>query len=629
MGQRVKYYLDDIEINPPNNYQELEIELNYDSDGNQQALSVNEWEFGVGDPAAGNDGMIMCRNQFSDQAGIGVVQGKPFRITIDDEDNTTYDLFNGYVDLWKAKYERGKITASAVQAGEIDWLNDYADSFTFEYLYSIGFFGSDKFVPVPYVIVKKQDAFEIVMTMVTIFVLTDKLISQVKEVAQLATGSANPFEMSTVARLILQILYIIVLFISLITLLLKLFYIMMPPVKFHNTMYVRDLFQIACDYMGLKFRSSILLAHPFDKLVIMPEKFNLTENKGLFAGVAGDLKNNNEKTGFFKGTFGDLIRQMKTMFYGKIVIKDGYLYFERYDFRLGNDGIKVPYSFNNEQTFTLNYDDFFSTMILSFMPDLADRHTVQEYTGTSVQVTQTAKTSIDQRMSLLRNLKEDRIQFALAKRKTELTIIEEIVGGFLTAMDVVLGIIIVGLNLAIIAINILIMIINKVIKSLAVIGIVLKIQLKPIKKIQKPKFGAAVKNRIGMVKMESDFVAVPKIFLIEQASNPKSTKMHALNESVVNARYLFENFHYHKSFVSMNGRPDNQYLLRESEKFPFSFKEYEQSLSNNAIFTPDGLEGEMISLKFNPTKQYATCTYKVRKHYLSNLKLEIYEPSGQ
>ncbi len=35
----VRYYLDGIEINPPNNYPELEIELNYDQDGNQQALS--------------------------------------------------------------------------------------------------------------------------------------------------------------------------------------------------------------------------------------------------------------------------------------------------------------------------------------------------------------------------------------------------------------------------------------------------------------------------------------------------------------------------------------------------------------------------------------------------------------
>src|SRR6478735_3896941 len=115
MGQRVKYFLDGIEINPPNNYQELEIELNYDGDTNKQALSTNEWEFGVGDPAKGNDGMIMCRNQLLDQTGIGVVQGKPFKITIDDENGKIYELLDGYIDLWKAKYERGKVTAEAVQ----------------------------------------------------------------------------------------------------------------------------------------------------------------------------------------------------------------------------------------------------------------------------------------------------------------------------------------------------------------------------------------------------------------------------------------------------------------------------------------------------------------------------------
>jgi hypothetical protein len=180
MGLRVRYYLDEIEINPPNNYEGLEIELNYDADGNKAALSVNEWEFGVGDPAKGNDGMIMCRNQLTNQTGVGVVQGKPFKITIDDENGQVHTLFDGYIDLWKARYERGKITAGAVEAGKIDWLNDFADSFTFDYLYQSGAFGSDRFVNVPYVVVKKQDTFEIIMTLVTIFILVDKIKQQIK-----------------------------------------------------------------------------------------------------------------------------------------------------------------------------------------------------------------------------------------------------------------------------------------------------------------------------------------------------------------------------------------------------------------------------------------------------------------
>jgi hypothetical protein len=630
MGQRVRYYLDEIEIKPPINYQALEIELNYDGDTNKQALSTNEWEFGVGDPADGSDGMIMCRNQFEDPTGIGVVQGKPFKITIDDENGKVYTLFDGYIDLWKARYERGKITAEAVQAGKIDWINDYADSFTFDYLYQTGFFDKSKFVNVPYVIVKKQDTFEIVMTLVTIFVLTDKIKQQIKEIAQLAAGAVNPLEMSTIPRFILQIIYTAALLVSLVTLILKLFYMLMPPVKYHKGMYVRDLFQIACDYMGFNFKSSILQQPPYNNLFIIPEKFNITENKtGKLAGIAGDFANNNEKTGHFKGTFGELLRQMKTMFYAKIVIDDGTLYFEPYDFELGSSGINVPYSFENEETFTLNFDDFYATMILSFMTDLSDRHTIQEYLGTSVQVTQTSKGTINQKMSLLRNLKEDRIQFALAKRKTELTFIEELLSGFLKVVQAVLNTLVDIVNAAIKALNKLIKVINKIIKALKTIGIKLGNPIAELKTIEPPQVGNLIDNRIGMLKMESDFVNVAKIFLISQSGNSVNTKLHSLNESRVNARYLFENYHYHKSFVSINGKPDNQHLIRESDRFPFSFADYEQSLRNNAIFTPDGLEGRALTLKFNPQEQYATCTYKVRKHYLSNLKIEIYEPDGQ
>jgi hypothetical protein len=405
---------------------------------------------------------------------------------------------------------------------------------------------------------------------------------------------------------------------------------LMPPVKFHKGMFVKDLFQIACDYMGFTFKSSIFQQPPYSNLFIIPEKYNLTENKtGNFAGIAGDFKDNNEKTGHFKGTFGELIRQMKTMFHAKIVIDGGVLYFEPYDFTLGNNGINVPYSFENEETFTLNHDEFFSTMILAFMTDISDRHTIQEYLGTSVQITQTSKGSINQKMSLLRNLKEDRIQFALAKRKTELTLIEEILSDFLKVVQGILNTVVDVVNGAIEALNEVLKVINKIIRALQVIGIKVGKPIGLLKPIPRSEVGNLIDNRIGMMKMESDYVSVPKILLLAQASNPVNTKPHQLNESRVNAKYLFDNYHYFKSFVSINGKPDNQHLIRESDKFPFSFADYEQSLRNNTIFTPDGLEGRALTLKFNPQEQFATCTYKVRKHYLSNLKIEIHEPDGQ
>jgi hypothetical protein len=632
MGLRVRYYLDGIEINPPNNYMGLEIELNYDADQNKQALSVNQWEFGVGDPSKGNDGMIMARNQFRDQTGVGVVQGKPYKITIDDEKGKTYTLFDGYIDLWKAKYQRGKITADSVQAGGIDWINDYSDSFTFDYLYQQGFFDKSRFVNVPYIIVKKQDSFEIIMTSVTIFVIVDKLKAQVKEISQLIASCTNPLELSAIPRFVLEILYTTSLFVSLVVLIVKLIYMLMPPVKYHKGMFVKDLCEIACAYMGFTFKSSILQQPPFDKLFILPEKFNVTENKnGAFAGVAGDFKNNNEKTGHFKGTFGDLIRMMKTMFYGKILI-DGNtktLYFEKYDFVIGNSGINVPYSFENEETFSLNYDEFYATMILSFLVDLNDRSTIQEYLGTAVQVTQTAKGTIDQQMSLLRNLKEEKIQFALAKRKTELTFIEKIVSDFLKAIQFLMDALLLVINTAIAAINVLISVVNKIIKALKTIGIKIGKPISKIPTINPPQIGGVIDNRIGMLKMESDYISVAKIMLLDQSSHDVNTKPHSDNEALVNARYLFENYHYFKSFVSINGKEDNQHYLRDSDRFPFSFADYEQSLHNNIIFTPDGLSGRCLSLKFNPQTQTATCSYKQRKHYLSNLKLDIYEPDGQ
>jgi hypothetical protein len=624
-----KFLLKGTEINPPNNYAELSIELNWDTDGAQQALSINDWEFGVmekGQP----DGAFMLKQDLNDQNGVGIIEGKEFKIILSNERGKQYTIFNGYVDLWKAQYSNGKVTAPAVETGSIDWLNDYADSFSFEYLYQQKFFSKDKFIPVPYILVKKQDYFEVAMTLVTIFLIVDKIRDQITAIAQLATGSANPLEMSSIPRLILQIIYLILLFASLIPLIIRVITLLVPPVKYHNVMTVLDQFEIGCKYMNMEFKSSIIQNPKFKGLVIMPEKYNLFEgNKGIFAGIAGDLKNNNEKVGYFKGTFGDFLRAMKTMFNAKIVISQGVLYFEPFDFKLGSNGITIPDRFDNKDSFTLNHEDFYSTIIVSFMADLYDRHTIQEYKGTSVQVNQVPKTAIFNQRSLLRNLNEARIQFALAKEKTELTLVESLLLDFSSGIQVVLTIVVTTLNIAIIAINILIAIIQKILKSLATVGIKIKIKLEPIKKIPTPSIKNLIKDRLGVLKMEQDYVSVAKIFLIDQNSNPRSTKISKNNKSLINARYLFENYHYLKAFVEYNGKPGNQFLLKENTEFPFSFDDYETVRNNNAIFTPDGGQGELISLKFNPVKQTASCTYKVRKQYITNLKLDIYEPDGE
>lgn len=618
------------EINPPNNFRELEIELNYDRDSTEQSLSINDWEFGVMDKNIGADGAFILKKIMRDPNGVGVIEGVPWKIDLTNERGKRFNLFDGYIYLWKAQYDNGKVIAPAVQSGNIDWLNDFADSFSFAYLYEQKKFGKEYFIPVPYVIVKKQDYFEIAMALVTVFIISDKIREQIIEIAQAAAGSANPLEMTGIPRLILKIVYLVLLFASLIPLIIRLITIIVPPTKYHNVMYVRDLFEIGCKYMNLTFKSSIIQALPFNQMVIMPEKYNLFEgNTGLLAGIAGDLKDNNEKEGFFKGTFGDFLRAMKEMFYAKIIINDGILYFESDRFRLGNNGITIPTRFDNKDKFEFNYEDFYSTITLSFLTDLNDRHTIQEYKGTSFQLSQTPKSVSNIQNSLVRNLGQSQIPFSLAKMKTEFTQIEKILLEFSAGIQVSLSILIAGLNVAIIAINILIKIINSVLKALATIGIKIKLKIEPIKKLKTPNIEDSIKNRIGMLKMESDFVSVPKIFLIQRSKTAANTKIHPLNQSIVNASYLFYKYHIYKSFISFNGSPPNQYILKENPSFPFSFDQFEQTKNNNAIFTDDGEEGELISLRFNPTTQLASCRYRVRRQYINNLRPVIYEPSGQ
>lgn len=628
---KTKFFLKDRNINDPNNAAALSIELNYDKDAATQAVTINDWEFGVGDPSDDDDGARIILNTLYDKTGIGIVQGIPFRIELDNERGKSYTIFNGYINAWQAQYGgreqfNGVVTAPATMSASIDWLNDVADSFSFEYLYSIGAFGRDKFVPIPYVLDKKQNAFEVVMTLVTVFVMIDKIKEQTTAVSQYVTGSANPLEMSTIPRFILQIIYLITLFASLIPLIIRLINMIIPPVKYHQAMYVKDLFKIACDHLGIGFKSSILEQYPYSKMVLLPEKYNISDNTGIFEGLQGSFKSN-EKVGYYRGTFGDLIRAMKIPFNGKIVMANNTLHFENADFRLGNGGIRIPYSMENEHVFSLNWQDFFSNMVLKWMTDLNDRHTIQEYQGTSVQYVITPITQIDQKMSLLRNLDEQLIPFALGKRKESLSTIEKIIKDFFAVIDVLLSGIIAAINIAIDAINLVIKIINKILKALNTIGIRIKAQISTIQKIKKPALSATIQNRVGMLKMESDYVAVPKLIIIDQNSNPALTKVSDDNFTYLRAKYLFRKYHYMKSFVSIDGQRTGQYILRKSDAFPFDFEMYEESLNNNSIFTDDGKTGLAISLQLNPESETATCEYKLQIDYMGNLKIEENEPS--
>ena len=325
-----RHFIDGEEVETPLNYADLSIELNYDVDGNSQAISVNNWDWGVGDRNKQNDGYLRVKKHSDD--GLSFV-GLPHRVELDNEDGTSYILFDGYTDVGKAQFFHDKITTPSTEKGKLDWLNDVSDGISFAYLESIGKIKDTDFIKIPYCINKKQNAYEIIITVLTLFVVADKIKEQISTISEMTSSAGNQFEATVIIKLVLRILYILALLASVICLVIKLYNMLIQPVKYHYGMYVGKQIEKGLEYFGLKLSSSILQKAPYNKMAILPEKYKQTEQTGIFDGIQGVIDSTKLKgKGYYNGTFGELLRSMKQMFNAKIIIQDNVLYFENSSF---------------------------------------------------------------------------------------------------------------------------------------------------------------------------------------------------------------------------------------------------------------------------------------------------------
>ena len=626
----LRNFINNEEVNDPLNLPDFEIELNFDKNSVQQTLSLTSIEWGVNNPLDSKDAYQLIKKHENSQ--VGVIEGLPYKLLLDNQRDTPLEIFNGYLDVWAKEQSRNEngdvIKLNAVEQGKLDWLNDVADSFTFEYLYSIGVIKQSDFIQIPYCINKKQNAIEFLFTIFALFVIYDKLKSEISILTELIASIGASVDASIVIRLILHITYVITLLLALAKLVVDLYNLLIQPVKYHTAMSVTRMLEIGCTHLGLTFKSSILQQEPFNKLYWLPEKFALNE-RGTINGLAGNLSSNIvDNTGFYNGTFGEFLRMWKQVFNAKIICKDDSVFFEKYDYNPSANNWVIPNLMDSKYNYSYNKDDFYSNINISFAYDLNDKNTIQEWKGTNCQVIQSAITVNNVKMNLAKNYLEVRHPFALGKIKTDLNNLEKLYVTVLRTIDSVANPLINLLNYITRILNSVISVINKIVKLLNTLGIKLKFQVPKIPVIPNLKLANLIENRIGMLQMESDFVNIPKAILLDVANNSKNTKVNTNNSVYLNSKYLYDNYWYFVSFVPKGTFKGNQYLIRELNECKFTYSDYVKVRYNNMVTDAYGNECELISLKYNPLRETAKGTYKQRKQYLNNIKETIIEPNG-
>jgi hypothetical protein len=622
-----KYFVDGNEVTPFN-HKELSIELNFDKDSPDAKVLLNKWRF-VNEGAE----LIYAKYLGGLSGGVGIFEGIPYDISINNEGKQY--KYQQYLDLTTADASIAcdNVECESKERGKTDWLNTVADSFSFEYLNEqTTFLPDSKFISVPYVLNSVPDYKETMIVTITMVFTIEQIRKIVSELSGLLAAGANPFaSVSEFIKAAFLIIYLIALLITLINLISDLIDLIIQPIKYHKGCYVRDMIEAGCSYLGLTFNSSILKGSTFGDTFIIPKKYDSTKRtdqtpREIAIGLAGFTKPNINQTGWFEGTFGDLLREMKTIFNAKIVIINGVLTFERRDFNNSSATYIVPDIYS--PAFATNASEFKSNYLIEFSVDVNDKNTIKDYKGNIVRVYTAPKIVVNKDMILTQGYQQVGIQFALARRKESLSVPEKVLDKFLKVVGVIMNAIITVVNAIIKVLNTISKFINKLIKILKAVGLNVTFSIPTIQPVQPVNFGSIISDRIGMLMIENDYLFTPKIMLLQKGATDRQTKLYANNSDIFNAKYLYDNFHFIESFVPNSNGAHNQWLRKSIDNVPFTFEDFEKVNNDNKIFTHDGKVAKIESLRWNVWKQTAQIEYRYNEIYTNNLIQSTHEAIG-
>lgn len=605
------------------NWKDTAFEVNFDRDGNAKTKIVStNFDF-VRDEAT----TIINRVYNGATGGLGILEAMPLEVELE-RNGVIEKPFSGYIDLTKdSLFNQELCKVNATERKSIEWLEEKADGFTFEYLKSIGIITSNDYKYIPYVVNSVPDYKESAIAILTAYVVYQQILEVIEKIKDIIVELTNPATLvSAIIKASLMGIYLATLIVAIVNLIKNIVNQLIQPVKYHACMNVKTLLEKGCQYLGISLSSSILTNTIFSKAYIMPEKSaNHLDSTNQILGFI--LPNPSQQEGFYKGTMGSLLRYLKEQFNAKLYIQNDVLYFERLDYNLTPAQFVLPDIY--QPNYKTNADEFKANYYTTFQTDTIDKNTLQEYTGTSYQVIFRPNIYQDEDLVMMKGLEEVRIPFALAKRKTDLTIPEQIVKTFLDALSIAINVVINTMNILINTVNNVIGIVNDIVDAFDLIGINIPFSLPTINNISPVNLGNIIENRVNMMKLETDFTSVPKIFLMDLGASSKFNKLTTGNETYMSAEYLYQNYHYINNFLPTSDKPNgNQHIIKEFNNVRFGFDQYQQVKNNNQVIVGDKI-GLIESFKWNPYDQIAYIRIRISTLLTNNINATYLVPSGK
>lgn len=439
----MRHFLNDIQITPRNNDQ---IGIVADFSGNPDVLQIN------------TDSVVLTNEAYAivndHLTSAGMFEGIPYRVEIG---NTAIEY---YVDLMSAPIFRdNEVEVKLKKRKGYDDFWDKADGTSFELMLKRGM--SVESVEIPYFIIQDNQVETAMMLTVTIYVMTEQVIDQGKEliititeVIQATvpsvgtgvvydTGDIIAMAMKAVARLV----YFALLVSALITMATKLYVLIFPPKRKINGVKYLELAKKACANLGYTFQSNFLTANNQWTLVPVP----LTRNrKSIFDYLPDEFDQPfNKKVPSASDTtptLGSFLRALETQFNGQVKVSNGVVRFEiDGTFQSEANTSVVPalaLQGSRKDEWTFNTDDVWKRYYIKYTLDGSDLHTMDKmYDYHDCEVSTDAINVLNQDLVSIKGLNQVNIPFALGARKGKLTWAEEVAKTAFKLVDKLAGLI--------------------------------------------------------------------------------------------------------------------------------------------------------------------------------------------
>jgi len=468
-----------------------------------------------------------------------------------------------------------------------DWLNDIADGFSFAYLYDQGVITDNDFIKIPYIINYVPDGLQIIVLSMSIFMMAKEIATTIQAISDsiaditdastpvvgvsvgLGAGVVTAWDIGNFIMVGLKVLariaYVIAITIALIEMIETLFEEILPKKREYLGMKYRTMFEKSCSHLNLSFQSSI----PELDWIYIPQK----DRKGGDDGETGYPTNSGSMY-----TFGDFIRVMKQKFNADYRIINNTFIFERLDFFEYTGNYQIPDVLQDQSKLLTNVkfntNEIVSNYNIDFRFDTQDQNTLDDQNGRVFQAITSPINTVNEDLTSLKGLTEISLPMSLAKTKTKLNRVEKVAKTLGGIVDTLTGIFGNGTN-----------------------------------------FQSQIENRIGCMVISSHFLSVGKIV------DMNGSKLHFNQRDRINAKLLFDKYHYINSFAEINGK-HNQFWRYPATRVPMSLDEFQSLLENNSGVY-NGEEFIIETLKYYPAERYGVIEYRVKRKYTNNLKIEF------